>query len=88
MQDLGVCEELVFQDDFNIPEVDSTFQNFEDMFGGDHDPMQSLLDDNDNSFFSIDKDLSIDKFESSHSGIMEVPIITHSAAHLYFLTLP
>ena len=73
MQDLGVCEELVCQDDFNIPDVDLTFRNFEELFGGDKDPMRSLLDDKDLlSFSSMDKDLSLDKLDGIHSRVIEV----------------
>lgn len=73
MQDLGVCEELICQDDFNIPDVDLTFRNFEELFGGDQDPMRSLLDDNkDMSYSSIDKDLSLEKLDNTQSRAMEV----------------
>ncbi|RXH79261.1 hypothetical protein DVH24_040408 [Malus domestica] len=43
MQDIGVCEELVCPDDFNIPDVDMTFQNFEELFGGDQDPIRAAV---------------------------------------------
>ncbi|XP_062110011.1 zinc finger protein CONSTANS-LIKE 10-like isoform X2 [Humulus lupulus] len=69
MQDLGVCEELVWEDDFNIPDVDLTFRNFEELF--DQDPSRALLNEKDESYSSIDKGLFLDKFDDSHSRIME-----------------
>ncbi|KAG6707124.1 hypothetical protein I3842_06G016100 [Carya illinoinensis] len=59
MQDLGVCEELLCDDDLNIPDVDLTFQGFEELFGGDEDPINALLYDN-VSCSSIEKDVSYD----------------------------
>ncbi|XP_075482776.1 putative zinc finger protein At1g68190 isoform X3 [Primulina tabacum] len=35
MQDLGVCDEMRCFDDVNIPDVDLTFRNFEEIFGND-----------------------------------------------------
>lgn len=71
MQDLGVCEELVWQDDFNIPDVDLTFRNFEELFGSDQDPIRSLLDEKDMSYSSMEKDLSLDKLDNTLSIAME-----------------
>lgn len=70
MQDLGVCEELVCEDDFNIPDVDLTFRNFEELF--DQDPIRALLDDKEVSFSSMEKDLSLDNLDNPHSRTMEV----------------
>lgn len=72
MQDLGVCEELLCDDDFNIPDVDLTFQNFEELFAGDQDPIRALLDDKDVSCSSIEKDLSRNTSDNSHARAMEV----------------
>lgn len=35
MQDLGVCDEMRCFDDVNIPDIDLTFRNFEELFGND-----------------------------------------------------
>ncbi|CAJ2630636.1 unnamed protein product [Trifolium pratense] len=43
IQDLGICEELVCGDDFNIPDVDLTFQNYEELFGGEQDPIRGVM---------------------------------------------
>ncbi|KAG7973798.1 hypothetical protein I3843_06G015100 [Carya illinoinensis] len=43
---LGVREELLCDDDLNIPDVDLTFQGFEELFGGDEDRINALLYDN------------------------------------------
>ncbi|KAL6186534.1 hypothetical protein ACLB2K_042654 [Fragaria x ananassa] len=70
MQDLGVCEELVCHDDFNIPDVDLTFRNFEEIFGGDQDPTRVLHDDKDVSYSSVERDMSLDKSDDSNSRVM------------------
>lgn len=72
MQDLGVCEELISHDDFNIPDVDLTFRNFEELFGGDQDPNRARLVDKDFSYSSVEKDMSIDKSDCSYLRAMEV----------------
>lgn len=76
MQDLGVCEELVCDEDFNMPDVDLTFRNFEEMFGGDHDPVRALLNDKDVSCSSMEKDLFHDASDNGHARSMEVRIMT------------
>ncbi|KAH6805348.1 hypothetical protein C2S51_030179 [Perilla frutescens var. frutescens] len=37
MQDLGVCDEVQCFDDVNIPDVDLTFRNFEELFGSEQE---------------------------------------------------
>ncbi|KAG4910176.1 hypothetical protein JHK87_056292 [Glycine soja] len=71
IQDLGICKELVCQDDFNIPDVDLTFQNFEELFGGDQDPIRILLDDQDVSCSSLEKDKSVGKSDIDNPSAME-----------------
>ncbi|KAK7343431.1 hypothetical protein VNO77_12175 [Canavalia gladiata] len=71
IQDLGICEELVCQDDFNIPDVDLTFQNFEELFGGDQDPITLLLDDRDVSCSFLEKDMSIEKSDIDNPSAIE-----------------
>lgn len=80
MQDLGVCEELVCHDDFNIPDVDLTFRNFEEIFGGDQDPTRVLHDDKDVSYYSVERDMSLDKSDDSNSRVMVVWIRTSSVS--------
>ncbi|ONI31527.1 hypothetical protein PRUPE_1G318100 [Prunus persica] len=67
MQDIGVCEELVCHDDFNMPDVDMTFQNFEELFGSDQDPTRALLDDKDVPYSSVLKYISLDKSDNGHA---------------------
>lgn len=67
LQDLGVCEELGSLDDLNIPDVDVTFRNFEDLFTNDLDLTRALLEDEDVIFSNIDKGTSIEKSGNSHS---------------------
>lgn len=72
IQDLGICEELICGDDFNIPDVDLTFQNFEELFGGDQDPIRVMFGDNDVSCSSLEKDISVDKSDIDNPSAMEV----------------
>lgn len=72
MQDLGVCEELVCRDDFNIPDVDLTFRNFEEIFGGDQDPIRMLLDDKDVSYSSVARGMSLNKSDNCNSRAVVV----------------
>ncbi|XP_014514353.1 putative zinc finger protein At1g68190 isoform X2 [Vigna radiata var. radiata] len=71
IQDLGICEELVRLDDFNIPDVDLTFQNFDELFGGDQDPIRILFDDQDVSCSSLEKDKSVGKSDIDNLSAME-----------------
>lgn len=63
MQDLGVCEDISSHDDLRIPDVDLTFRNFEELFGGgsDHDAIRALLDDKDVSCSSVENEMSLDQ---------------------------
>lgn len=45
MQDLGVCDEVGSFEDVNIPDVDVTFQNFEELFGSEQEPTNSFEDE-------------------------------------------
>ncbi|XAR52462.1 hypothetical protein NMG60_11020559 [Bertholletia excelsa] len=65
MQDLGICEELAQLDDTNIPEVDLTFQNFEELFGCDQDLTGEMHDDKDVTCSSVDKETSLEGSEHS-----------------------
>ncbi|CAN8243875.1 unnamed protein product [Cochlearia groenlandica] len=40
LQDIGVCEDTLCDEDFHIPDIDLTFRNFEELFGADPDPTQ------------------------------------------------
>nr|AJD87515.1 CONSTANS-LIKE 10 [Dimocarpus longan] len=70
MQDLGVCEDFVSNDHFDIPDVDITFRNFEELFGGDQDRSRAQLGDKYVSCFS-EKDMSFDKLVKCNTGPME-----------------
>ncbi|XP_021299382.1 putative zinc finger protein At1g68190 isoform X3 [Herrania umbratica] len=77
MQDLGVCEDIFCEDDFNMPDMELTFPNFEDLFGADQDPIRALLDDKDVSCSSVDKDMSFNKSDIGNArpvkGISDSP---------------
>lgn len=82
MQDLGVCEDTSSRDDFNMPDVDLTFRNFEEVFGGgggNQDPIQVLLDDNDNSCSSAENEMSFDNTNYGNAR----PVEDASAASIY-----
>lgn len=64
LQDLGMCEELGCLDDFNIPDVDAKFHNFEDLLTGDPDLTRALLEDNDPMLSDLEK-ASMKKFENT-----------------------
>ncbi|PSR84953.1 Zinc finger protein [Actinidia chinensis var. chinensis] len=70
MQDIGICEELACIDNVNIPEVDLTFRNFEELFGCDQDLARALLDDKDMTCFSVERDTSLNGLD--HSCAKEV----------------
>ncbi|CAL5396638.1 unnamed protein product [Camellia sinensis] len=72
MQDLGICEELACINDFNIPDVDLTFQNFEEFFGCDQDLTRALFDDKDMTCSSVNKDTSLNGLDHSHAKEIEV----------------
>ncbi|KAI4357730.1 hypothetical protein L6164_001661 [Bauhinia variegata] len=71
IEDLGICEELISQDDFNMPDIDLTFQNFEELFGGDQDQARGLLYGKDFSCSSFEKDMSLDKSDTDNASAME-----------------
>ncbi|CAK9316900.1 unnamed protein product [Citrullus colocynthis] len=79
MQDLGVCDELVCHDDFNIPEVDLTFQNFDEIFNSDQDPTGGLFDNKDESYSSMEKDMSLSKSDNRDGKGMEASSATSSS---------
>ncbi|KAL0538716.1 hypothetical protein IC582_022872 [Cucumis melo] len=81
MQDLGVCDELVSRDDFNIPEVDLTFQNFDEIFNSDQDPTGRLFDNKDESYShsSMEKDVSLSKSNNHDGKGMEASSATSSS---------
>ncbi|XP_059649667.1 putative zinc finger protein At1g68190 isoform X2 [Cornus florida] len=78
MQDLGVCEEMGFFDDFNIPNLDLTFRNFEELFGGDQDPTSALPDDKDNTCSSTEKDTVLDRSYNDYAVETEDTSVTSS----------
>lgn len=75
MQDLGVCEDIFCQDYFNMPDIDLTFRNFEDFFGGDQDPIRALLGDKDVFCSSQEKEISFNKSDNGNARLVKVWII-------------
>ncbi|XP_022734495.1 putative zinc finger protein At1g68190 isoform X2 [Durio zibethinus] len=71
MQDLGVCEDIFCQDEFNMPDIDLTFRNFEELFGGDQDSISALLGDKDISCSSLEKEMSFNKSDNGNARPME-----------------
>ncbi|KAM7463499.1 hypothetical protein LguiA_031620 [Lonicera macranthoides] len=84
MQDLGVCEELGYLDDMSIPDVDLTFRNFEELFGGEQEPAGTLLvDDKDAPCSSMEKDTSAD---GSDNNVYERPKEDFSVGSSAYIT--
>nr|GMD16660.1 putative zinc finger protein At1g68190 isoform X1 [Ipomoea batatas] len=71
MQDLGVCDELGCLDSFNMPDVDLTFHNIEELFGSEQELNKSLLDEKDVMCSSLDNDSSIDLSCNGYSKMVE-----------------
>ncbi|KAL9401791.1 hypothetical protein Peur_005640 [Populus x canadensis] len=79
MQDLGVCEDIIcHDDDYIIPDVDKTFCNFEEFFGGDQDPIGAFLDENDFSCSFIEKDMPPEKSNNSDGRARKDASVTSS----------
>ncbi|CAI9096121.1 OLC1v1032200C1 [Oldenlandia corymbosa var. corymbosa] len=70
MQDLGVCDEARCNDDFSMPDVDPTFTNIEELFGGEQELARALLNE-DATCSSLDKDMSIDKSDNGYERSVE-----------------
>ncbi|XVE75253.1 hypothetical protein DITRI_Ditri12bG0080600 [Diplodiscus trichospermus] len=87
MQDLGVCEDVFDQDNFNMPDIDLTFRNFEDLFGGDQDPIRALLADKYVSCSSVEKDMSFNKSDNCNATPMEGIIGSPCAARPSYSTM-
>lgn len=81
MQDLGVCEDNVSNDDFDIPDVDLTFRNFEDLFGGDQNPIRAQLDDK-YFLWPSEKHLSFDKPEKINAR--KIQVLNHALSNMFF----
>ncbi|OAP15570.1 BBX27 [Arabidopsis thaliana] len=72
IQDIGVCEDTICSDDdFQIPDIDLTFRNFEEQFGADPEPIA----DSNNVFFvsSLDKSHEMKTFSSSFNNPIFAP---------------
>lgn len=74
MQDLGVCEELGYLDELSMPDIDLTFRNIEEFFGGgEQEPTQALVNDLSKRCPTVEKDRSSDKLEHDYASGMEEP---------------
>ncbi|XP_077243995.1 zinc finger protein CONSTANS-LIKE 9-like isoform X2 [Tasmannia lanceolata] len=68
--DLGTCEDTDCYDDFNIPDVDLTFRDYEELFG-DQDQTRSMFDDIDVACSSMDRAASLCKSDSGYPRSIE-----------------
>ncbi|GMH26238.1 hypothetical protein Nepgr_028081 [Nepenthes gracilis] len=80
LQELGVCEELVCFDNFNMPDVVGTFSNFEEFFCSDQDLTTAFLDDNNFTWSSMDESFSIDNTENKHTRANEAVSASSASA--------
>ncbi|KAK9106246.1 hypothetical protein Scep_023090 [Stephania cephalantha] len=78
MQDLGICEEHSCDDGLKIPEVDLTFQNFDELFYGDQVQNRSFFDDIDTASLSKEKDASPNKLDHNNAKSTEDILISAS----------
>lgn len=69
MQDLGVCDEVQCFDDVNIPDVDLTFRNFEELFGSEQEPSR---DEKNMACSFADKHPSFGKLDRRCASTIEV----------------
>ncbi|KAK4720501.1 hypothetical protein R3W88_010734 [Solanum pinnatisectum] len=65
LQDLGAYAELECFDNSNMPDVDLTFQNFEELFSEEQDLNNTLLEE-DMTCSSLENDSSIDRSDYSY----------------------
>ncbi|KAE8701473.1 B-box zinc finger family protein, putative isoform 3 [Hibiscus syriacus] len=70
MQDLGVCEDTFCQDDFNMPDIDLSFRNFEDLFGVDRDQTRGSLANKDVPSSSM-KEMTINNSDNVNAMSIE-----------------
>ncbi|KAE8713512.1 B-box zinc finger family protein, putative isoform 3 [Hibiscus syriacus] len=70
MQDLGVCEDTFYQDDFNMPDIGLSFRNFEDLFGVDQDQTRGSLANKDVPSSSM-KEMTINNSDNVNALSME-----------------
>ncbi|XP_039013985.1 putative zinc finger protein At1g68190 [Hibiscus syriacus] len=71
MQDLGICEDTFCQDDLNMPDIDLSFRNFEDLFGVDQGPMGGPLANKDVPSSSIEKEMTNNNSDNVNAISME-----------------
>ncbi|XP_042502571.1 zinc finger protein CONSTANS-LIKE 9-like [Macadamia integrifolia] len=72
MQDLGICEEIGCNDGFNVPDVDLTFRNYEELFGVDQDLTRSAFHEKDIASCLTKNDVSFERTENGYTRAMEV----------------
>ncbi|XP_055802446.1 putative zinc finger protein At1g68190 isoform X3 [Solanum dulcamara] len=77
LQDLGAYAELECFDNSNMPDVDLTFQNFEELFDEEQDLNNTLLEE-DMTCSSMENDSSIDRSDYSY---VKKDISTASSVH-------
>ncbi|XP_058091773.1 LOW QUALITY PROTEIN: putative zinc finger protein At1g68190 [Magnolia sinica] len=71
LHDLGVCEDNDCYDGVNVPDIDLTFRNYEELFGGDQEQNRSLFDDIDVACASMEKGISLGKSDSGYPRSIE-----------------
>lgn len=55
-----------------MPDVDLTFQNYEELFEGDQDPIRVMFGGKDLSCSSLEKDLSVDESDIDNPSVIEI----------------
>ncbi|KAG8382842.1 hypothetical protein BUALT_Bualt05G0120400 [Buddleja alternifolia] len=71
MQDLGVCDEVQCFEDVNIPDVDLTFRNFEEIFGNEHESTRAQADEENTTCSFADDNPPFGKLDRGRATTIE-----------------
>eukprot|EP01018_Ginkgo_biloba_P008044 Gb_28233 [translate_table: standard] len=72
MQDLVICEDDNHCDGFHMPDVDLTFENYEDIFGGPRGESTSMFEDVEAACSSMDTDVSITDLSAQKENALKI----------------
>lgn len=73
IQGLGICEESAFFDNCNIPDVDVSFRNYEELFECDEGIDTALFDEKELMISSMENNTSLGKVDHSYAkGIEDI----------------
>eukprot|EP01018_Ginkgo_biloba_P008045 Gb_28222 [translate_table: standard] len=85
MQDLGICEDDDHCEGFHMLDVDLTFENYEDIFGGPQGESTLMFEDVEAACSSMDKDVSITYSSAQKENALKISSGPQLAIYLYLL---